>query len=122
MGTASNEEREIRAARNQALFRAINEKMLDLNEAFGEIVGNFDIACECSRIDCVELLEIPPDAYRAVRSNPRTFVVRVEHVDPAVEGVRSNHVGYVVVEAIGHGAQVADATFCPRDGVRASSR
>ena len=109
--SASNEEREVRAARNQALFRAVNEKMLELNETFGEIVGTFAVACECARLDCVALLEIPPDAYRAVRQSPRTFVVRPDHFDTDVERVVSTHDGYTVVEAMGHGAEIAEATF-----------
>lgn len=111
MESGSNEEREIRAARNQALFRAINEKMLELNETFGEIVGTFAVACECSRMDCVDLLEIRPDAYRAVRESPRTFVVRSGHVEADVERAVSTHDGFTVVEVRGHGAEIADATF-----------
>ena len=111
MEPASNEEREIRAARNQALFRAVNEKMLELNEVFGKIVGTFAVACECSRIDCVALMEIPPDAYRAVRESPRTFAVCPDHVDVEVERVVSTYDGYTVVEVLGHGVVVAEATF-----------
>lgn len=114
MGSASNEEREVRAARNQALFRAVNEKIMELNDALGEIEGNASIACECSRIDCVALLQIPPDAYRAVRESPRTFAVIADHVDVGVEHVVSKHDGYAVVEVEGQGVPVAEATF--RDG------
>lgn len=114
MEPVSTEEREFRAARNQALFRAVNEKLLDLNEVFGEVVGTFSIACECAELECVQLLEIPPEAYRAVRESPRTFAVLPAHVRPAVERVVSTHDGYVVVEAMGEGAAVAEATF--RDG------
>ena len=113
MQTASNDDREIRAARNQALFRAVNEKMLELNEAFGELVGFHAVACECSRIDCVDLLEVPGDAYRAVRESPRHFVVHPDHVRAKVERVVSNHDGYAIVEALGNGAEIADATFRP---------
>ena len=98
-GTASNEERELRAARNQALFRAVNEKMLELNEVFAELLGSFAVACECSRIECVDLLTIPPDVYRAVRASPRTFVVRADHVRTDLERVVSRDDGYIVVEA-----------------------
>ena len=107
----ATDEREIRAARNQALFRAVNEKILELNEAFGELTGTFSIACECADVSCVELLEIAPDAYRQVRKNPRTFVVVAGHVFPDVELVLSRHDGYAVVEATGRGAHVAEATF-----------
>jgi len=98
MGSASGEEREVRAARNQALFRAVNEKISEMNEAFGSILGTFAITCECSQLNCVELIEIPGGAYRTVRGNPRTFAVLPDHVDPNVERVLSNHDGYAVVE------------------------
>jgi len=59
------------------------------------------------------VLEISADAYRAVRKNPRTFVVLADHIFPDVEIVLSRHAGYAVVEAIGRGAQVTEATFRP---------
>lgn len=120
MEFASNEDREIRAARNQALFRAVNEKIRQLNESFGEVVGSYAITCECSRLDCVEIVEIPEDAYRAVRENPRTFVVLPEHVEHDVERVISPHGGYTVVEVLGQGARVVEATF--RGGREAATR
>lgn len=109
--TGSNDEREIRAARNQALFRAVNDKMMEVNEGFGEPTGMFSVACECADTTCVRLLEIEAGAYRQVRRNPRTFVVLRNHVFPDVERVLSTHDGYVVVEATGRGAHVAEATF-----------
>jgi hypothetical protein len=108
---ASDNDREGRAARNQAIFRAINDKMLVLNESFGELVGLFSVACECADVSCMRLLDVPPEAYKAVRENPRTFVVLVDHVSLDVERLVSTHKGYAVVEAIGHGAQIAEATF-----------
>ena len=59
----------------------------------------------------MDLLEIPGDAYRAVRGNPRTFAVLTDHVQQDVERVLSHHEGYTVVEVLGHGAEVAEATF-----------
>ena len=111
MGSASNEEREVRAARNQALFRAVNEKIMELHETLGEIEGAVSITCECSRVECVDLLEIPPDAYRAMRASPRTFAVHPEHVETDVERVVSSHDAYAVVEVEGEGVPVAEATF-----------
>ena len=105
MRSASNDEREVRVARNQALFRVVNEQIV----GFGEFVDTVSIACECSRIDCVELLEIPPDAYRAVRESPRTFAVLADHVEAGIEHVVTSQDGYAVVEVEGHGAPVAEA-------------
>jgi len=122
MESASQMEREIRAARNQALFRAVNDKMLELNEVFEQFVGSYSIACECSRMDCVTLIELPPDAYRAVRASPHTFVVCPGHVQDEVERVVSSHDGYAVVEVLGHGVQVAEATFLAGRATNASGR
>jgi hypothetical protein len=58
---ASNQdEREIRAARNQALFRAVNEQIKSMNEAYAEFTGTFAIACECASQSCIETLELSP--------------------------------------------------------------
>jgi hypothetical protein len=100
--------REIRAAQNQAMFRAINERITELNQAFEEILGTFSITCECADLSCITLIEIPYDDYRAVRENPRRFVVLPDHVYPDVETVVSRADGYTVVEAIGRGAQEAE--------------
>jgi hypothetical protein len=93
------------------LFRAVNEKITVLNEAFAELAGSFAIACECSRTDCVEMLELTPDAYAAVRESPRTFAVLRGHAEPGIDRVVSVHEGYAIVEVVGSGAQVAEATF-----------
>jgi len=45
---SSSDEREVRAARNQALFRAVNEKILEINESFGALNGSISVACECA--------------------------------------------------------------------------
>ena len=102
------EEREIRAARNQALFRAVNEKMTELNEAFVGVTGAYAIACECADTGCVQTVEIAPDAYEQVRANPRRFVVLHGHLYPEVETVVGEADGYVVVEKIEAAARVAE--------------
>jgi len=81
------EEREVRAARNQSLFRVVNEKLKDLNAAFEDVVGTDAVACECADIECIETVEIAPGDYDAIRANPRHFVVRRGHVYPDVERV-----------------------------------
>lgn len=105
---SSRYEREIRAARNQALFRAVNEKVKLLNEAFSEILDTFEVACECADGECIQMLEIAPADYTVVRSNPRRFVVLPEHVDLEVERVVAEHGAYVVVEKIEAAAVVAE--------------
>jgi hypothetical protein len=110
MDDASSDDREIRAARNQALFRLVNEKLKALNEGFEPLLNDFAIACECSEATCVQMLSIEPAAYEEVRRNPRTFVVAVGHVDPVVERPVSETDRYVIVENIGVAARVAEET------------
>jgi hypothetical protein len=105
---ATDEEREVRAARNQAMFRAVNEKLATLNEAFAQLVGTFAVACECADTSCVEMIEIAPEEYRAVRAEPRRFVVRAGHVYPDVEVVVHETPAYVVVEKVAAAAEIAE--------------
>ena len=100
--------REVRAARNQSLFRLVNERMRELNEAFSAVASTFAIACECADTMCIETIEIERDAYLAVRKEPRRFVVRAGHIYLDVENVVGEHDGYVVVEKLGAGGELAE--------------
>jgi hypothetical protein len=106
---APQQEREVRAARNQSLFRAVNEKLRTLNEAFASVSEKFAIACECADSACVEMIEIHPHDYLGVRSEPRQFVVAPGHIYPDVETVVRTADGYVVVEKIAAAGAVAEA-------------
>jgi hypothetical protein len=108
MEPSSHDEREIRAARNQSLFRAVNEKLRALNETFVSVTETFTIACECADTGCVEMVDIHPHEYLAVRAEPRHFVVRPGHIYPDVEQVVREADGYVVVEKSGMAAEVAE--------------
>jgi hypothetical protein len=114
MESSSQTEREARAARNQALFRAVNEKLGAMNEAFLQFNESFTIACECADVSCVEMLDIDADKYQAVRAEPRHFAVLPGHVYPEVEVVVREGEGYVVVEKTGAAGEVAE--LLDRDG------
>jgi len=105
----STAEREVRAARNQSMFRAVNEQMRTLNEAFQAVSKEWAIACECADPTCVETISIAPDEYATIRGNPRQFAVLHGHVYPDVEDVVSETERYAVVEKIGRAASVAEA-------------
>jgi len=106
---ASADEREVRAARNQAIFRAANEKIVRMNKRFGDF-DTIDVSCECADVNCTALLQIGADEYASIRRSPRTFAVLADHVFPDVERVVIRKDGYAVVEVIGHGIEVAEAT------------
>lgn len=104
------DERELRAARNQALFRAVNERMKSVQEALGEITDSLDIACECVDTTCIELLRIAPDEYERVRAHPRHFVIRPSHIDPSVEDLIAENATHAVVEKrVGGARDLAEA-------------
>src|SRR5512133_745039 len=109
MESDSQHEREVRAARNQSLFRAVNQRLEELNDAFESVSDTFTIACECADATCVEMVEIKPDEYEAIRAEPRQFVVRPDHVDRDVEVVVREAEDYVVVEKTGLAGEVAEA-------------
>ena len=98
MDEGSQHEREIRAARNQGLFRAVNERMSELTEAFAVATDTFVIACECADTTCIAMVEIRPDDYSALRAEPRQFAVLPGHVYPDVETVVEECDNYVIVE------------------------
>lgn len=109
MGSSSLQEREVRAARNQAMFRAVNENIAAVNEAFAAITEVFAIACECADTGCIETIDIRSDEYARVRAEPRHFVVLRGHVLPDVEDVIRESDGYIVVEKRALAGEVAES-------------
>jgi hypothetical protein len=107
--------REARVGRNQAMFRAVNEGMRELNDGFASITEEYSIVCECADLGCTESLLIRPAEYVAVRGNPRRFVVVRAHVLPDVERVVTQSNGYVVVEKFGEAAVAAEAVAPTQD-------
>jgi hypothetical protein len=119
MGFSSqSESREVRAARNQSLFRAVNERLKLVDQPFIEDAGTYVVACECADLDCIETLEIGREKYAEIRADARHFVVLEGHVYPDVERVVEECDGYVVVEKVGLAAAVAMAAEPESDGSR----
>src|SRR3954471_6889697 len=104
----SQHERELRAARNQSLFRAVNDRLRDLNDAVAALSDTFVIACECADTTCIATLEISGEEYAAVRKQPRQFAVLPGHVYPDVETVVSESDRYVVVEKVAAAGELAE--------------
>lgn len=86
---------EERAARNEALFREVNERIEELHEASGEKNGAF--VCECGDDACIERLTVPLETYETVRNDPQLFLVAPGHEIPAIERSIEHDPGFVVV-------------------------
>jgi hypothetical protein len=94
----SVDERQERLGRNEALFRVVNERIYELNEAFDAIADEgFEIVCECAAIACVEQILIPTAEYARVRTDPTLFVLVPGHEDLTVEAVVEENQAYLVV-------------------------
>ena len=64
---------EQRAARNEALFREVNQNIAHLEERHGTMATVPVYICECAAADCTAQLPVDPETYRRVRENPRLF-------------------------------------------------
>jgi hypothetical protein len=98
---------EQRAARNEALFREVNENIADLEERHGTSTSQAVFICECASDECTDQLPVDIETYRRVRENPRRFVIVPGHDDVAVERVVEEHPGYAIVEKTGAAGDVA---------------
>jgi hypothetical protein len=107
--------RELRAAKNQALFRDVNERIEPVNEAFGLIDAHGNFICECANDTCIEQISVSISEYEAVRREPTRFFVAPndEHVWPDVEVIVEKTDRYWVVEKVGVAGSTA-AELDPR--------
>ena len=109
-----NERRQERIGHNEALFRRVNERLEEVNDAFASIAGDFDIVCECGDIDCDDRIVMSRPAYEALRADPRRFAIVHDHVATDVEDVVERHERYSIVQKHpGYPAEIASATKPP---------
>jgi hypothetical protein len=78
-------ERQIRLAQNEAVFRAVNERIKALNEAFAVITETFDVVCECADPGCIKQVRVSMDAYERIRTDATLFIVARGHEVPELE-------------------------------------
>jgi 5-bromo-4-chloroindolyl phosphate hydrolysis protein len=109
MEPESQRDRELRAARNQSVFRAVNEKLRELNDAFSDVSKTYAIACECADVSCIETVQILMEEYIQVREDAQRFVVLEDHVYPEVERVVAQNDGYAIVEKNTHVSKITEA-------------
>jgi hypothetical protein len=93
-----------RAAKNQSLFREVNERIEDLSS--GALYPGF--VCECLSSECVEKVALTIQEYEAIRSNSNRFLVLPGHEAEDVEEVVEAESHYLVVAKRGAGGGVAE--------------
>lgn len=102
-------DREVRLAKNEALFRGVNERVREVNSELGDAGAGekIDFICECGRGDCVAQVQLGLAEYEAVRANATQFIVKPGHETVRVERVVHEGDGYAVVEKHPEEAAVA---------------
>ena len=101
-----SEEREERLAKNEVLFRTLNENIVGLSGTLGGETP-YEFVCECATSGCFERLVLTLHAYEAVRADGTRFLVKNGHEDIEVEQVVAAYEEYVVVEKDGVAGLVA---------------
>jgi hypothetical protein len=89
--------RESRYAKNQALYRSVNDRIATLT-------GNWWagqrllIICECANTGCAKQIDVSLADYERVRELPDWFLIKPGHVVPEVEQVIEQHEGYDIIK------------------------
>jgi hypothetical protein len=101
--------RAARAARNQSLYREVNERVKEVNEAFDALYPVGEWICECANPECFETIEMTHGEYEAVRAGSDRFFVKPEeaHFVPEAEDVVERHERYWVVQKVGIAGELA---------------
>jgi hypothetical protein len=98
--------RAARLGHNQSVVRSLNARLehglVTPKSPFGADGPGF--LCECSNLDCTEIVYVDLGTYAEVRRHERRFFVRTGHDIPEIERIVGEGRGYVVVEKVGTAA------------------
>jgi hypothetical protein len=106
--------REQRLAKNEVLFRTVNEAIEQQALRFGGI-DEYEFICECASRECVDRVTLTLRQYEHIRADGTRFFVMPGHANVAVEKVVEEGPRYHVVQKDGAAGIVADLAD-PRDG------
>lgn len=98
-----------KAARNQSLWREVNDRI----KAVAETSADVQFLCECASLDCTQTLSLSMAEYERIRSSPVLFPIAPGHVYPEVESVVEENERYAVVQKKGEAGEIA-AKLDPR--------
>ena len=90
------DERQI--ARNQFLFREVNERIAEITVSQGEAESEF--LCECGRTDCTSVVGLSLADYRALRYGEDLFVAAPGHCVEGVDRLVESRAGFDVLAQV----------------------
>jgi hypothetical protein len=104
VGVQNGDNEKARAAgRMQAIYRDVNERIVELADD-----SSLTIICECCNDECADPIVVPQRAYDATRAHSRRFLVTDGHFEPKIERVLERHEGFMVIEKFGPAARVVE--------------
>ncbi len=99
--------REERLAKNEVVFREINERVSELAASHGSDAHVYTFFCECSNADCTLQIELTRGAYEQVRAHGARFIIATGHELPEIEHVVERNDGWWVVQKQEEAAELA---------------
>ena len=94
-GDERADRRKEQLARNEALFREVNERVQEVSEDRATLTTDF--VCECGDATCTQTIALRDEEYEHVRADPRLFVIVPGHEVPDVEEVVAENERFYVV-------------------------
>ena len=98
-------ERSDRLARNEAMFRSVNERVEEVVQPGPE--EEIDFLCECGDSTCVENMTMTRQEYEQVRADGAQFAVYPGHEIPEIEEIVLQAERFFVVRKHPEEAEIA---------------
>ena len=102
------QKRKDRLARNEALFREVNERVEEVGDRAG--LDMIDFICECGDSDCTAAISLTESEYEQIRTDPVLFAVLPGHAIPDVEDIVSEADRFQVVRKHQEEGEIARTT------------
>jgi hypothetical protein len=94
-----------RIARNESLFREVNERVEEVSAA--ALLERIDFLCECGDDTCTESISLERAEYERLRSDPLLFGVKPGHEIEDVEDVVARNERFHTVRKHEEGGRIA---------------
>ena len=110
-----------RTARNESLFREVNDRIEELSadvekQGIAPEGGLVEFHCECGRDGCTERLRMTVEEYQGVRADNDRFALAHGHETPEMEAVVESTDRYLVVDKLPQAEPLVGADGKPRSG------
>jgi len=102
------DERKARIARNETVFRALNEDLEDSVLRRREATDLAGFVCECGDSACEDIVRLDVSTYESIRADPLRFFLVPGHEAPDAEDIVDRTAGYLVVRKHQDVAAVAE--------------